>query len=157
MTNNGCEQESLVVAATRSGESTVELANHLASCAACAETKYVTLTLLQHAAMMSAGCQPRAPQRIWRKMQERRQQFALSRATRGLTAMWVLATVYFLVLLGRYLPAVWHTHSADMALAFSSLSGMVLVGIEIAVVSIALGSLSLLFIGRRIDFPAALN
>lgn len=152
MTNNGCERESSVVAATRSGESTVELDNHLATCATCAETRQVTRSLLQHAAMTWARSQPPAAKRIWRKMQEQRQQFARRRATRGLTAMWVLATVYFVALLARYLPALWHAPSANLELTFRFLeNGTALAGIAISVISVALGSCYLLVSGRRIN------
>ena len=75
MTNNACEREASVVAAIRSGESTAELDNHLATCSICAETRFVTRSLLQHAAMTRAQSQPLAPKRIWRKMQLRKQQF----------------------------------------------------------------------------------
>lgn len=152
MTNNSCEWESLVVAAIRSGESTIELDNHLASCAICAETRFVTRSLLQHAAMKWAQSQPPAPKRIWRKMRERRQEFARRRATRGLTVMWVLSTVYFVALLARYLPALWHSQSANLELTFRFLdNGTALTGIAISVVSVALGSFYLLVNGRRIE------
>ena len=152
MTDERCEWESSVVAATRSGESTLELDNHLATCASCAETKYVTRSLLRHAAITSAQGQPPAPQQIWRQMQERRQQFARRRATRGLAVMWALATVYFIVLLACYLPALWHAQSANLEVSFRFLeNGTALAGIAISVISVALGSCYLLISGRRID------
>ncbi len=152
MTHNRCDRESLVVAATRSGESTAELDNHLATCATCAETSHVTRSLLQHAAMTWAQSPPPAPKRIWRKMQERRQQFARRRATRGLAVMWVLAAVYFIALLTYYLPALWHTQSANLEVTFKFReNGMPLAGLAISVISVALGSCYLLVSGRRID------
>lgn len=152
MTNDRCERESSVVAATRSGESTLELDNHLATCAACTETKDVTRSLLQHAAITWAQSQPPEPKRIWRKMQERRRQFAWRRAARGLTVMWVLATVYFVGLSEHYLFAVWRTQSAQLEVAARFLEdGMTLAGIVIAVISVALGSGYLLVSGRRTD------
>ena len=152
MTNNGCERESAVVAAIHSGESTAELDKHWATCSTCAETRHVTRSLLQHAAMTRARSQPPAPRRIWRKMQERRQRFAQKRATRGLAVMWVLAMVYFVALLARYLPALWHAQSANLEVTLRFLQhGMPLAGLAISVISVALGSCYLLVSGRRID------
>jgi len=139
VTDERCEWESSVVAATRSGESTLELDNHLVTCASCAETKDVARSLLQHAAITSAQSQPPAPKRIWRKMSERRQQFARRRATRGLAVMWVLATVYFIVLWACYVTFRFFEN------------GMTLAGIAISVISVALGSCYLLVSGRGID------
>ncbi|MGC2213715.1 MAG: hypothetical protein WA602_10980 [Silvibacterium sp.] len=156
MSQTTCEQESSVVASIRTGESTVELDNHLATCAICSETKHVTQSLQQYAAMTSAQSQPPAPKRMWRKMQEQRQHFARKQATRGLALMWGLATVYFVALAVRYLPAVWHAQSAEFELAYSSLSsGMVIVSVAIAFPLIALGSCYLLFADGRIDVSVA--
>jgi hypothetical protein len=158
VTNNGCEWESAVVAATHSGESTAELNNHWATCAACAETRHVTRSLLQHAAMTLARSQPPAQRRIWRKMQERRQRFARKRATRGLAVMWVLALAYFVALLARYLPALWYTQSANLGVTLRILqNGVPLAGLAISVIPVALGSCYLLVSGRRIDSRLALN
>jgi hypothetical protein len=152
VTDDRCERESSVVAATRAGESTLELENHLTTCASCAETKYVSRSLLQHAATTSVQRLPPAPKRIWRKMQERKQQFARRRAARGLTVMWTLATVYFVALSAHYLFAVWRTQSAQLEAAVRFLDdGMTLAGIAIAVTSVALGSGYLLVSGRQID------
>jgi hypothetical protein len=152
VTDDRCERESSVVAATRSGESTLELDNHLATCASCAETKYVTRSLLRHAAMTRDQSQPPAAKRTWRKMQERRQQFARRRAARGLTVMWVLATVYFVAFLARYLPALWHARSANLEVTLGFFeNGMPLAGLATSVGSIALGSCYLLISGKRID------
>ena len=152
MTNNRCERESSVIAATRSGESTVELDSHVATCTTCAETRYLTRSLLLHAATIGARSQPPAGDRVWRKMEERKQKFAQTRATRGLTAMWVLATVYFVALLARYLPALWHAQSANLEVTFRFLeNGVPLLCIVISVVSVALGSCYLLVSGRRTD------
>jgi hypothetical protein len=152
VTDNACERESAVVAATRSGKSTVELDNHLSTCAICAETSRVTRSLLQHAAMIGARSQPPAAKRIWRKMQERKQHLARRRATRGLAVMWVLAAVYFVALSARYLPALWRDQSANLELTFRFLeNGMPLAGLAISLISVALGSCYLLVSGRRID------
>jgi hypothetical protein len=66
--------------------------------------------------------------------------------------MWVLATVYFVALLARYLPALWHAQSANLEVTFRFLeNGVPLLCIVISVVSVALGSCYLLVSGRRTD------
>ena len=82
MTQDNCEHEPLVAAATRSGSCPPDLEHHVAACASCAETKRVAQLFLEHAATTSAQSRPPAANIVWQKMQAHRQQQALIRATR---------------------------------------------------------------------------
>jgi hypothetical protein len=153
MTQLCCEHEPLVAASVRSGISTAELDNHVATCAICAETKEVARLFLQHAAMTWVESQPLAAKGAWRKIQEQRRRFALKRATRGLALMRLFAAVYLVALAAWCLPTFWDMQSDELTTVFNALPGeMFSAGIAMAIVSVGLGAWCLLVMGRRVDF-----
>jgi hypothetical protein len=148
-----CEQEPLVVAATRSGNWPAELKHHVATCAPCAETKRVAQLFLDHAATTSAQIHLPAAHVVWQKAQAHRQQLALRRATRCMAWMWASAALYAVVLAAWYLPQLWHMQPSQLSTALSALSsGMVLTGVVTAVVAVVLGSCCLVLLGSRTTF-----
>jgi hypothetical protein len=154
MNGNDCDRESLLVASLLSGDSTHEFDEHLEICGSCSETAHIAQSLLKHATVISAQCQPPTAKRVWRKMQERQRQFARRQATKGLTVMWVLAAAYLVAFSIGYLPSLWPTPAALFPATYSSFSnGMVLAGITAAFISIVLGAMCLLFMDGRIESP----
>jgi hypothetical protein len=152
MTQNKCDREPLVVAATRSGLWPADLEDHVAACAICAETKHVAQFFLQHAAITSTQSRPPAANIVWQRAQAQRQHLALQRATRCIALMRILAALYALVLAAWYLPQLWHMQPSQFSTALSSLSsGMLLAGVLAAVVAIAVGSCCLVLLGSTTD------
>ena len=151
MTQDNCEHEPLVVAATRSGSWPPDLELHVAACASCAETKRFSQLFLEHAAATSAQSRPPAANIVWQRMQTQRQQQALIRAARCMTLLRILAALYAVALAAWYLPQLWQP--AQLSTALSSLSsGMVLTGVVTAVVAVVLGSCCLVLLGSRTSF-----
>ena len=150
MTRRTCERESSVAAAARTGQWSADLEDHLAACTVCRETKRVAELFLEHAAVISTQIQPSAASVVWQRMQARRRQLALKRATQCVTLMSVLAGIYAAVLAGWYLPRLWHPQlSTDL----SPLSGgVVLAGILTAVVAVLIGACCMVLLGGRTDF-----
>lgn len=150
MIRNDCDRESLLLASLRSGDSTHELDDHLATCGSCSETTAVAKSLLQHSAITSAQNLPPTAKRVWRKMQERQRHFARKQATRGLTVMWVLAAAYLLAFTVWNLSALWPVSLTVLQATYSPLlNGTVLAGIMAASAFIVIGALSLLFVERQ--------
>ena len=148
MSQEFCESELLAAAAARSGAWPAGLQEHAAACALCAEARRITEILFGHAAM--APAQPLPANLVWQKLQARRRQLALRRATRCMTLMCVLAAVYAVVLAGWYLPQLWHTRLATDLSPLSS--GVAFVGVATAVVGVLLGSCCFAYLGSRTDF-----
>lgn len=148
MSQEFCDSEPLVVAAARSGAWPTGLEEHAGACSVCAETRRVAETLLGHDAMTSA--QPLPANLVWQRLQARRRQLALRRATRCMALMCVLAAVYAVALAGWYLPQLWRW---QLATDFSPLSnGVIFVGVLTAIVAVLLGSCSFAYLGSRTDF-----
>lgn len=150
MTRRTCERESSVAAAARSGQWSADLEDHLATCAVCTETKRVAELFLQHAAVMSRQIQPFAASVVWQRMQARRRQLALKRATQCVTLMSLLAGMYAAVLAGWYLPRLWHPQlSTDLSPLSSE---VVLAGALTAIAAVLIGACCMVLLGRRTDF-----
>jgi hypothetical protein len=153
MTQQKCEREPLVVAATRSGNWPADLEHHIAACPTCSETKRVAQLFLEHAATISAESHPPAASIVWHRMEVQRQQLALRRAARCMALMRVLAALYAVVVAAWYLPQLWHMQSAQLSTELSALSGgMVFAGVVTAVVAVVLGSCCLVLLGSRTNF-----
>jgi hypothetical protein len=153
MTQDRCEHELLVAAATRSGSWPADLEHHVAACASCLETKRVAQLFLEHAVTTSAQSHPPAANIVWQKMQAQRQQQALLRATRCMMLLRILAALYAVALGTWYLPQLWQKQPAQLATTLSSLSGgMVFTGVVTAVVAVVLGSCCLVLLGSRTSF-----
>jgi hypothetical protein len=150
MTQDHCEHELLVVAATRSGSWPADLEHHVATCASCTETKRVAQLFLEQAATTSVQSRPPAANIVWQKMQAQRQQQALTRATRCMTLMRIMAALYAVALAAWYLPQLWHMQPAPLSTALSG--GMVVTGVVTAVVAVVLGSCCLVLLGSRTTF-----
>jgi hypothetical protein len=150
MTPDKCERESSVAAASRSGCWPSDLEDHVATCAPCAETKRVAQLFLDHAATTSVQSHPPAANIVWQKMQAQRQQQALTRATRCMTLMRIMAALYAVALAAWYLPQLWHMQPAPLSTALSG--GMVVTGVVTAVVAVVLGSCCLVLLGSRTTF-----
>jgi hypothetical protein len=152
MTSQPCEYESSVVAASRSGVCSDDLARHIIACEICAETKRIA-GLFQHAAKAPAQSQPPSANLVWQKVQAQTKQLALKRATRCMAWMWAAAAVYAVVLTAWSLPQLWHMEPSHFSTALSTLSnGMVLAGVVTAVVAVVLGSCCLVLLGSRTTF-----
>lgn len=150
MTQRTCERESSIVDATRSGQWSADLEDHLTTCAVCTEAKHVAELLLQHAAVLSTQIQPSAASVVWQRMQAQRRRLALKRATQCVTLMSVLAGMYAAVLAGWYLPRLWHP---QLPTDISPLSSEVLLaGVLTAVVAVLLGACCMVLLGSRTDF-----
>lgn len=150
MTQDNCEHEPLVVAATRSGNWPADLEHHVAACASCAETKRVAQLFLDHATAAAAHSGPPASSIVWRGIQAKRQQLAIKRATQCVTIMSVLAAVYALVLATWYLPQLCHVQLAtDLG---PLLSGVTLKGVVTALFAVLIGSCCFAFLGSRTSF-----
>jgi hypothetical protein len=145
MSQEFCETEALVVAAARSGAWTSALGEHVAGCAACAETKRVAQLFLGH-----ATSEPLTANLVWQRLQARRRQQAIRRATRCMALMCVMAAVYAVVLAAWYLPQFWH---AQLATDLSSLSGgFAFAGVLAAIFAVLIGSCCFAYLGSRTDF-----
>jgi hypothetical protein len=153
MTQDLCEHEPLVVAATRSGSWPADLELHVAACASCAETKRFSQLFLEHAAATSAQIRPPAANIVWQRMQTQRQQQALIRAARCMLMLRILAALYAVALAAWYLPQLWQKQPAQLSTTLSSFSGgMVFTGVVTAVVAVVLGSCCLVLLGSRTSF-----
>ncbi len=153
MIREKCEREPLVVAAARSGIWPADLEHHVAACPACAETKRVAQLFLDHAATASMQSQPPAANIVWRKLQAQRQQQALTRATRCMTLMRIMAALYAVALAAWYIPQLWRMQPAPLSATLSALSsGLVFTGVVTAVVAVVLGSCCLVLLGSRTTF-----
>jgi hypothetical protein len=153
MTQDNCEHEPLVAAATRSGSWPADLEHHVAACASCAETKRVAQLFLGHAITTSAQSSPPSAGIVWHRMQAQRQQLALIRAARCMLLLRILAALYAVALAAWYLPQLWQRQPAQLSTMLSSFSGgMVFTGVVTAVVAVVLGSCCLVLLGSRTNF-----
>jgi hypothetical protein len=114
MTQQKCEREPLVVAATRSGNWPADLEHHIAACPACSETQRLAQLFLDHAGTISAQSRPPAASIVWHRFQAQRQQLALRRATRFMALMRILAALYAVALGAWYLPQLWHMQPSQL-------------------------------------------
>jgi hypothetical protein len=151
MTIPKCEQESLVIAAIRSGTSMPELDNHAATCLLCAETRDVARLLRHHSTVTFAQSRPPAASRIWRKIQEQKRRLALKHATRSLVVMRLLAAMCLVAMAAWRLWAFWNSHSTELAKELNPLT-INLFPAGVAVIAVTLGSCVLLLMSRRNDF-----
>lgn len=149
MTGNVCEREPLVIAALRSGEWPAGLEHHVAACPACAETKRVA-QLFHQAHVASAPLQPQPANIVWQKLQARRRQLAIRRATQCMTLMCVLAALYAVAFVAWYLPDLWNRQLASDLTPLSS--GVGLAGVLTAIFAVLLGSCCFAYLGSRTDF-----
>jgi hypothetical protein len=153
MTQDNCEHEPLVAAATRSGSWPADLEHHVEACASCTETKRVAQLFLEHATTTSAQSRPPAANIVWQKMQAQRQQQVLIRATRCMMLLRILAALYAVALGVWYLPQLWQKQPAQLFTTLSALSsGMVFTGVVTAAVAVVLGSCCLVLLGSRTNF-----
>lgn len=145
MTQEFCEREALVIAAARSGAWAAGLEEHLAVCAACAETRRVAQLFRGRAAR-----EPLPANLVWQRIQARRRQRATRRATRFMAAMCVLAGIYAVTLIAWYAPQLWRPQFVP---ELSSLSGGVaFAGVLAAILAVLVGSCCFAFLGSRTDF-----
>lgn len=150
MTQELCEHELLVAAAARSGVWSTDLRAHTDACPACTETARVTVLFLRQVSALAERTQPLPAHLVWQKLQARRQQLAIRRATRCMTLMCVLAAVYTVVLGGWYLPRLWH---APVVGNLSPLaSGIALTGVLAAIFAVLVGACCFVLLGSRPDF-----
>lgn len=144
-----CDREALVIAAVRSGAWTPQLEQHIAVCSACAETRRIA-QLFRSAAVASGPFQPPPANIVWQKLQARRQQQAIRRATQCMTLLCVLAAVYAVALAAWYLPGLWHRQLAtDLS---PLLSGAALAGVLTAILAVLVGSCCFAYLGSRTSF-----
>jgi small-conductance mechanosensitive channel len=145
MSREFCDTEPLVIAAARSGAWTSALEEHRAECAGCAEAKRVALLFLGQ-----TTSEPLPASLVWQRLQARRRQQAIRRATRCMTGMCALAVIYAIVLAAWYLPQLWH---AQLATDLSSLSGgFAIAGVLAAILAVLIGSCCFAYLGSRTDF-----
>jgi hypothetical protein len=150
MTQEACEREPLVVAAARSGIWTADLREHAAACPACTETARVTALFLRQAMAVSAGTQPLPAHVAWQKLEARRQQLLIRRATRCMTLLCALAAIYAVALGAWYLPQLWR---APLVTNLSPLaSGVALTGVLTAIFAVLVGSCCFVLLGSRTAF-----
>jgi hypothetical protein len=152
MIENSCERESAVVIAARSGEWPADLESHIAVCSACAETRRVA-QLFRQAAKLSTETQPPPAAIAWQRLEARRQQQALKRATRCIALLWVLAGVYAVALAAWSLPQLCHMPSSHLTASLIPLSsGIFLAGVVTSIVAVLIGSCCLVLLGSRTNF-----
>ena len=149
---NPCEHESAVVLAARSGVWPADLEGHIVACAACAETRRVA-QLFHQAAKLSTDTQPPPVAIAWHRLQARRQQQALQRATRCIALLWTLAGVYAVALAAWSLPQLWPLPSSQLTASLIPLSsGIFITGVVTSIAAVLIGSCCLVLLGSRTNF-----
>jgi hypothetical protein len=152
MMQNPCEHESAVVFAARSGEWPDDLESHISACTACAETRRVA-QLFRQAAKFSVETQPPPAAIAWQRLEARRQQQALKRATRCIALLWILAGVYAVALAAWSLPQLWHLPSSQLMASLIPLSsGIFIAGVVTSIVAVLIGGCCLVLLGSRTTF-----
>jgi hypothetical protein len=149
---NPCKHESLVVIAARSGEWPADLESHIAACVACAETRRVA-QLFRRAVKLSTETQPLPAAIAWQRLEARRQQQVLKRATRCIALLWILAGVYAVALAAWSLPQLWHLPSSQLTASLIPLSsGIFIAGVVTSIAAVLIGSCCLVLLGSRTNF-----
>jgi len=150
MNRSSCQRECDVVEALRGGSFPDELRSHVGSCAICAETQPVAQMLLQAASVVRVDHELSDAGLVWRRVQARKQEIALKRATRPLIYMRALSVVYVVLFAAWLLHSFWRSSSMEQISRWSgSQDGTACFGAAIAVVAIAIGAWFLLHDGRR--------
>lgn len=149
MIQKACDREPLIVAAVRSGDWPDGLRDHIAECPTCAETKQIA-QLFRQSAIASAALQPPSAHIVWEKLQARRRQQAIRRATQSITLLCVFAALYAVAFVAWYLPGLWNRQVAtDIS---PLLSGPAFAGVLAAVLAVLIGSCCFAYLGSRTSF-----
>lgn len=150
MNRSGCERESDVVLAARTGLLSPELRDHVLSCTICAETQAVARVMLQAASFQSRGIEPPAVDLVWRRAEMRKKEIALRRAARPLIFMRALGAVYAGLSIAWFLHYLWRSNFTELLSSWNVLGDKATCfAAAIAVLSITFGAGYLLHDSRR--------
>lgn len=150
MNRSWCERESDAVQTVRTGLVSTELRNHVLSCAICAEAQAVAQAMLRINLILHQEHELPTAGLVWRRVEARKKEIILKRATRPLVFMRVLSVAYAV------LSAAWFVHFLWRSGFMGGLSGWNGLLSEtagfaavIAVLAIVIGAGCLLYDSRR--------
>jgi hypothetical protein len=150
MNRRWCERESDAVEAVRTGLLAAELREHVLSCAICTEAQAVAQVMLRAASVWAGEGKPPAADLAWRRVEARRREIALRRATRPLIFMRTLSVGYAALSVAWFLHYLWRAGFVELLSRWNVLQGEATrFAAAIAVLSIVMGAGYLLRDGRR--------
>ncbi len=157
MSRTRCEREAEVLAALRQSSAHADLDLHVATCAACTETRRVAGWMIRQAATLSKVPLP-APDQIWRRAQAQKQALVLQRAARVMTILRVACVLYAAGFATWCVRVPCHAQLRSITLLLSALARpSVYAGAAIAITTVAIGAGCLLLLGKRDGTLTALN
>jgi hypothetical protein len=150
MNRSGCERESDMVQALRTGLLSPELRGHVLSCAVCAETQAVGEAMLRSVSEKSAEMEPPAAELVWRRAEALKKEIALRRATRPLIFMRALGVAYVVLSAAWFVHSIWRSDWMELLSRWNVLWGEATsFAAAMAVLAIVIGAGYLLRDGRH--------
>jgi hypothetical protein len=150
MRRGWCEREFDTVRAVRTGLMPAALREHVVSCAVCTEARAVAEKMMHAASLRSAELELPAAGLVWRRVEARRKEMALRRATRPLVFMRVLGAMYVVLSAGWVLRDLRHAKFMELPSSLAVFGGEAMFfTAAMAMLSMVIGAVYLLQDSRR--------